>query len=81
MVSHILAYKKGKATISMFWIALASYLSLYPIMLVPALLLLSPQSTQWRTVGIFTGWMCGLLVVSRLFIGSWSFIQSSYGTM
>ncbi|KAG1111924.1 hypothetical protein G6F42_014889 [Rhizopus arrhizus] len=72
----LLSALKQKQQASMFWAALASYLSFYPAMLVPALLLILKSP---KPLVVFAGSLVGLFVFSRLFIGSWDFIQATYG--
>jgi phosphatidylinositol glycan class U len=74
----LLSALKYKRNASMFWVALASYLSFYPAMLVPALLLILKSP---RPMISFAGCLLALFVFSRLFIGSWDFIQATYGIM
>ncbi|KAI8987491.1 GPI transamidase subunit PIG-U [Mycotypha africana] len=64
------------SSLSMFWIAFASYLSVYPIMLLPALLLIMETS---KPVLHFSGWTVCLFLLSRLFVGTWDFIKATYG--
>lgn len=64
---------------SMFWIALASYLGFYPIMLLPPLLLIVKDLRT--AIYYFITWTATLLGLSRIYIGSWDFINASYGTM
>jgi phosphatidylinositol glycan class U len=77
----LLSALKQKSRPAMFWIALASYFSFYPVMLVPALLLILSGSFQLSLALVFAGWMGALFVVSRVFVGSWDFIQATYGIM
>lgn len=82
----------GNALTSMFALSLASYLSLYPVLLFPPLILLS---FDWRksdsvkqslplftltNIFIFFLSLAGLLYLSYLITGgSWEFIRSTYG--
>jgi phosphatidylinositol glycan class U len=77
----LLSALKQKSRPAMFWIALASYLSFYPAMLVPALILVLSKSFQPRLILAFAGWVCALFAISRIFVGSWDFIQATYGIM
>lgn len=77
----LLSALKQKSRPAMFWIALASYLSLYPVMLVPALLLILSGSFQPWLIIMFVGWVGVLLTVSRVFVGTWDFIRATYGIM
>ncbi|KAG1454790.1 hypothetical protein G6F56_007235 [Rhizopus delemar] len=79
VVMATLSGSKGNTHPSMFWVALAAYLSFYPAMLLPALLLFTKQKVV--AVGSFVSWMIILFGISRLFVGSWDFIESTYGTI
>ncbi|ORX51928.1 phosphatidylinositol glycan, class U [Hesseltinella vesiculosa] len=64
--------------LSMLWATVAAYLSLYPIMLVPPLLLALPRSLRTQGIGYFMATFVALLVMSRLVIGSWDFLHATY---
>ncbi|KAI8088292.1 GPI transamidase subunit PIG-U [Thamnidium elegans] len=81
IVLALLSALKGKSKPAMFWIALASYLSFYPIMLLPALLLVLGDKKNVYSVGSFAGWISVLFGFSRFFSGSWDFLNSTYGTI
>ncbi|GAA5800984.1 hypothetical protein HPULCUR_006424 [Helicostylum pulchrum] len=81
IVLALLSGLKGRSKPAMFWIALASYLSFYPTMLLPALLLVLDDKKNVYSVGSFAGWISILFGFSRLFTGSWDFINSTYGTI
>ncbi|CAO3630127.1 unnamed protein product [Mucor fragilis] len=72
----LLSALKQKQQASMFWAALASYLSFYPAMLVPAFLLILKSP---KPLAVFAGSLVGLFVFSRVLIGSWDFMQATYG--
>ncbi|KAI8997431.1 GPI transamidase subunit PIG-U [Pilobolus umbonatus] len=80
IILSILAALKGKEKLSVFWISLASYFSLYPVMLLPPLILILNKKIV-RIVGLFTLNTLILLAVSYLLTGSWDFIHSCYGTI
>ncbi|KAG0744103.1 hypothetical protein G6F57_009606 [Rhizopus arrhizus] len=80
IVMATLSALKGNVKPSMFWAALAAYLSFYPAMLLPALLLLL-SNQKAMAIGSFMGWIAVLFGASRLFVGSWDFIGSTYGTI
>ncbi|KAI8588935.1 GPI transamidase subunit PIG-U [Geranomyces variabilis] len=78
----------GKRAASMMCLAIAAYLSLYPVMMVaPAVLLLA----QRRAISVccrlkaaaplFLGFLATLLGLSYLLIGSWEFLPSTYGVI
>ncbi|TVY44188.1 Phosphatidylinositol glycan anchor biosynthesis class U protein [Lachnellula subtilissima] len=90
----ILAISKaviGSSYASMFALSIASYLSMYPILLFPPLALLCydrrPKSSQ--STSIYTsvvqnllavgGFIPFLLYMSSLITGSWEFLESTYG--
>ncbi|CAO3648668.1 unnamed protein product [Mucor hiemalis] len=81
IVLSLLSALKGKTKPTMFWIALASYLSFYPAMLVPALFLILDDKKVIHAFGLFLGWIGVLFGLSRVYTGSWDFIYSTYGTI
>ncbi|KAI8097809.1 GPI transamidase subunit PIG-U [Gilbertella persicaria] len=76
IVMALLSSLKQKSKPTMFWIALASYLSLYPVMLVPAFLILLQSP---RPVSFFCASLAALLGLSWILTGSWDFIHATYG--
>lgn len=80
----------GKRMYSMIWIALASYMSCYPAMLMPPMVLITynwaPQQVslgkqvQASTV-YFVSSLAMLLIASYILTGSWDYLNSTYGTM
>ncbi|CEI96442.1 hypothetical protein RMCBS344292_10603 [Rhizopus microsporus] len=80
IILAVLSALRGNMKPSMFWASVSAYLSFYPAMLLPALLLFF-NNKKTAAVGSFTGWMIILFGLSRLFIGSWDFIKSTYGTI
>lgn len=75
----LLSALKKRVGPSMFWIALASYLGFYPVMLVPALIIIVKNIKM--SVAYFAGWSAILLGMSRVYVGSWNFINATYGIM
>ncbi|KAI9316603.1 GPI transamidase subunit PIG-U [Dichotomocladium elegans] len=82
----ILASRLGRVHTAMLWAAFASYLSFYPAMLVPPLLLMGCSSNissnrkQMLSGGLIFGiCLVGFLGGSRLLVGSWDFIPATYG--
>ncbi|KAI8099917.1 GPI transamidase subunit PIG-U [Halteromyces radiatus] len=71
----------GRYDFSMMWIALASYLSVYPAMLVPPLILLLPRRNMTMAITSFVGTLLVLLGISRLVVGSWEFLNATYGVI
>ncbi|KAJ2964130.1 hypothetical protein NQZ79_g950 [Umbelopsis isabellina] len=86
-----LAYAlKGKSTYSMLWIALASYLSCYPAMLMPPMVLitynwaphqLSLGKQVQTSAAYFVSSLAMLLIASYALTGSWDYLYSTYGTI
>ncbi|CAG8759824.1 3624_t:CDS:2 [Cetraspora pellucida] len=67
---------RNNKSYGMFWIAMATYLSFYPLMLViPAILILTNNTS------LYIGWLSGLLILSYLLVDSWDFMQSTYGVI
>jgi GPI-anchor transamidase subunit U len=90
----ILAISKaviGSSYTSMFALSIASYLSMYPLLLFPPLVLLcydrrppKSQSSSIYTLVLlnvlaFYGFLNFLLHMSSLITGSWEFVESTYG--
>ncbi|KAJ3144902.1 hypothetical protein HDU89_007705 [Geranomyces variabilis] len=75
----------GKRAASMMCLAIAAYLSLYPVMMVaPAVLLLAQRraiSELKAAAPLFLGFLATLLGLSYLLIGSWEFLPSTYGVI
>lgn len=79
----------GASFTSMFALAIASYLSMYPILLLPPLALLcydrrrNEASTFTasisKSIGIFTLSLSTLLAASHALTSSWEFLPSTYG--
>ncbi|KAI7865524.1 GPI transamidase subunit PIG-U [Spinellus fusiger] len=69
----------GHSIAAMFWVAMASYLSFYPLMLIAPLALYSTR--PWLSVAACVGWLGLLLGLSRLWMGSWDFIHAVYGVV
>ncbi|CAO3649261.1 unnamed protein product [Cunninghamella blakesleeana] len=70
-----------KEQFAMIWIALATYLSVYPAMLVPALYLLLPQHKRKQAIAVYFGSLIFLLGLSRSVIGNWDFLKATYGVV
>ncbi|KAF4636257.1 hypothetical protein G7Y89_g1820 [Cudoniella acicularis] len=81
----------GSSFTSMFAISIASYLSMYPILLFPPLVLLCfdrrRRKSQNETIYSFVignviavaGFLYSLLQMSSIITGSWEFLESTYG--
>ncbi|RIA78873.1 GPI transamidase subunit PIG-U [Glomus cerebriforme] len=82
---------KNNKSYGMFWIAMASYLSFYPFMLVlPTILMLindaeskgkNIKSEIFSCAGLYAGWLSGLLLLSYFLVGSWDFLEATYGVI
>ncbi|CAG8581623.1 15958_t:CDS:2 [Funneliformis mosseae] len=82
---------KDNKSYGMFWIAMATYLSFYPFMLISPLILILINHAKLREKNIkieifgcivfYVGCLSGLLILSYLLIGSWDFLKASYGVM
>lgn len=81
---------------AMVELAMASYLSLYPALLLPPMVFLCrdrnakvPFSVLWslikfstiKLVGVFIGAVGALLLLSFSLVGTWDFLASTYGVM
>ncbi|CAG8688722.1 15264_t:CDS:2, partial [Dentiscutata erythropus] len=80
---------KNHKSYGMFWIAMATYLSFYPLMLVIPTTFMFTNSAKFRgknlkneifgCAGLYVGWLTGLLILSYLFVNSWDFLSATYG--
>lgn len=67
----------------MLCLAVAAHLSVYPCLLLPPVTMLHAQYSQRRlsagsfapAIAVFTATSLGLAALSRLFLGSWSFLH------
>ncbi|KAI9253586.1 GPI transamidase component [Sporodiniella umbellata] len=74
-----LSILKDRTRRAMFWSAMAVYLSLYPAMLLPGFLLFTKKKSL--CIGLFICFLSLLFGFSRLIVGSWDFVESTYGTI
>ncbi|KAI8841545.1 GPI transamidase subunit PIG-U [Chytriomyces cf. hyalinus JEL632] len=79
---------KGRKVNSMFFLALASYVSMYPVMFVlPCSILIAkslkikPFSASPVSFLLFATFTIALLGVSNVLMGSWDFLESTYGVI
>ncbi|KAJ3054045.1 hypothetical protein HK097_002780 [Rhizophlyctis rosea] len=79
---------RGKLPPAMLCLAVATYLSFYPlVLLAPVALLLSDTrktsvlNITTTSIPLFTVYLGGLLGVSYLLAGSWQFLSSTYGAI
>ncbi|KAJ3245848.1 hypothetical protein HDU78_008437 [Chytriomyces hyalinus] len=79
---------KGRQVYSMFFLALASYVSMYPVMFVlPCSMLIAkslkvkPFSASPVSFLLFATFTIALLGVSNVLMGSWDFLESTYGVI
>jgi hypothetical protein len=95
-VIYALVYAaKGKRAQSMLCLAFSSYISMYPFFLVVPCILLLCHSEQNSVIYSLTKWkqiapkalinlmffLGGMLALSYLLMGDWSFLDSTYGMM
>ncbi|KAJ3099249.1 hypothetical protein HDU97_003313 [Phlyctochytrium planicorne] len=79
----------GSKALALFSLALASYLSLYPAMLLPAIILILSQhpkpsdliSVTLSSVILFSTFLAGFLWLSFTLSGSWDFLNATYGVI
>ncbi|ORY96119.1 GPI transamidase subunit PIG-U [Syncephalastrum racemosum] len=82
IVIALLSAISNRPVSAMLSIALASYLSFYPIMLLPPLILFrTGRASMIASVATFTATLLSLLTISYLLVGSWDFIQATYGVI
>ncbi|OBZ81750.1 Phosphatidylinositol glycan anchor biosynthesis class U protein [Choanephora cucurbitarum] len=76
IVMALLSSLRNRPKTAMFWIALASYLSFYPVMLVPAFLIMlqSPRPLLFFILSVVV-----FLGLSFLVTQSWDFFTATYG--
>ncbi|KAF9545635.1 hypothetical protein EC957_010616 [Mortierella hygrophila] len=81
---------KGNKSLAMFNVAVATYLSLYPSMLIiPVILMLTrkiddndlTKKVAIRCTGLFAGSLVALFALSFVLVNSWDFFGSVYGTI
>ncbi|KAG9299526.1 hypothetical protein G9A89_020697 [Geosiphon pyriformis] len=81
---------RGNKSYGCFWMAMAAYLSFYPLMLIiPTILLLTNTNREHskiknviiQCVLLYIGWLGGLLTLSYLLVGSWKFLEVTYGVI
>ncbi|RKO89804.1 GPI transamidase subunit PIG-U, partial [Blyttiomyces helicus] len=79
---------EGNRNLSMLCIAVAAHLSFYPLMMVAPCVMLLVQALKvdalkvsWTSLSLFGGYLAGLLGLSYLLVGSWRFLQSTYGVI
>ncbi|RUP48956.1 hypothetical protein BC936DRAFT_143574 [Jimgerdemannia flammicorona] len=83
---------QGEKSLGMFWVAMASYLSFYPAMLVaPIILIILNWGANGSTilkkdivlhcVLLYATWLAALLFLSYQLVGSWDFMGATYGVI
>ncbi|KAJ3332035.1 hypothetical protein HDU76_001493 [Blyttiomyces sp. JEL0837] len=79
---------RGRKNLSILFIALASYLSIYPLMLLAPCVLLIAEVNKQRIFTVATSslflwgaYTVSLLWLSFILVGDWDFLQSTYGVM
>ncbi|KAF9923783.1 hypothetical protein FBU30_006171 [Linnemannia zychae] len=90
VVAAIWMGMKGNKSLAMFSVATATYISLYPAMLIiPILLMLTRKTYDSQLIkkiaaqctGLFVGSLASLFVLSFVLVNSWDFFGSVYGTI
>ncbi|KAJ3114512.1 hypothetical protein HK100_001646 [Physocladia obscura] len=77
----------GNRVWSMFFLSLATYLSIYPVMLVlPCAIFVAPSNKQhlqsiFSCAVLFSVFLLAWLGLSNLLMGSWNFIEATYGVI
>lgn len=81
-INHAVSSRKAA---SLFCLAFATYLSVYPILLVTPLVVLlhdnirsSMRLTAFTTISVFLFFFSGMLYMSYAWLGSWNFFWSNY---
>lgn len=70
--------QRGNGVLAMICLAMATYTSLYPIItLIPLLMLL--RGGRLRSLAVFIGNLAALLGASRVYTGSWAWLESTWG--
>ncbi|KAI9596477.1 GPI transamidase subunit PIG-U [Syncephalis fuscata] len=89
LLSSIGLAMQGNGVAAIASLAFASYLDFYPIMLLPAIMLLISKTRpnapikilfSWYTI-LFIAWSLLLLLSSRILMGSWEFLETTYGVI
>ncbi|KAF8943596.1 hypothetical protein BGZ47_005266 [Haplosporangium gracile] len=90
VVAAIWMGMKGNKNLAMFSVAAATYLSLYPSMLIiPVILMLTrkiddnelTKKVAIQCTGLFVGSLVALFTLSFVLVNSWDFFGSVYGTI
>ncbi|KAF9912846.1 hypothetical protein EC991_008712 [Linnemannia zychae] len=90
VVAAIWMGMKGNKSLAMFSVAAATYLSLYPAMLIiPVILMLTrnindselSKRVAVQCSGLFAGSLAALFVLSFVLVNSWDFFGGVYGTI
>ncbi|KAJ3218652.1 hypothetical protein HDU67_004705 [Dinochytrium kinnereticum] len=87
-VVAVLFATEGRRNLSIFALAFATHLSLYPVMLLPPIILMLSSSTGTKVLRVgfssailFAAFSTSLLWLSFTLCGSWDFIPSTYGVI
>ncbi|KAI9340868.1 GPI transamidase subunit PIG-U [Obelidium mucronatum] len=88
VIAAVFYATKGNRVLSLLFLSLASYMTLYPVMLVlPIAVLLSkkhgshPIKTTLSCLSLMSVLLLSWLGISNLLMGSWNFIEATYGTL
>jgi len=70
---------RGKTFFAMSALSFASYLTVYPIMLLVPLIFLSPKRDARTTIAHFLEWLSVFVGASYWMMGNWDFVWVTYG--
>lgn len=73
---------EGNSCAAMLWCSVGVYLNMHPLNLLPCLLVVlhKDKKTTFLNALVFVTSLTGLLYLSALYVGGWSFIGSTYGS-
>ena len=85
-ISAVAYAVQQKTVAAMFSLAMASYLSLYPVLLLPGLILLLSSGPLHKLAVFsalfwFTSTVALLFILSYILMGSWNFLEATYGVI
>ena len=84
-LSAIMYAVQKKTAAAAFSLAMASYLSLYPVLLLPSLILIISDGPNRRTIFTILFWFTSTTILlfysSYMLLGSWNFLEATYGVI
>ncbi|KAJ3031871.1 UNVERIFIED_CONTAM: hypothetical protein HDU68_011630 [Siphonaria sp. JEL0065] len=88
VLAAVFCATRANRVLTMLFLSLATYMTLYPVMLLlPCSVLIaqqrnaSPVKTTLSSIPLFTVFVLAWLAISNLLMGSWNFIEATYGTL